>query len=280
MRTAGLPTPRTRAGRDGLAALLAAPSRSVVALDFDGTLAPIVADPGAARPYPGSVPALARLASCLASVALITGRPARAAAEYGGFAGVPGLEELVVIGRYGAERWEAATGTSREAAPHPGVAAARYELPAVLERTGSTTGVQVEDTGGSLAVHARRAADPSAAFALLRGPMSGLAERHGLILQQGRLVLELRPPGADKGSALREYVRGTGADVVLYAGDDLGDLAAFAAADKLRADGVAAVLVCSASTEVTEVAERADLVVNGPAGIAELLGALADRLVP
>ncbi|PZG77570.1 trehalose-phosphatase, partial [Streptomyces sp. NTH33] len=44
-----LPTPATRAGRDGLAALLARPERAVIALDFDGTLAPIVPDPDQAR---------------------------------------------------------------------------------------------------------------------------------------------------------------------------------------------------------------------------------------
>ncbi len=279
-RSVGLPTPRTSAGRAGLAALLAAPSRSVMALDFDGTLAPIVADPAAARPYPGSVQALARLAPRLASLALITGRPARVVADYGGFAGVRGLEDLVVIGRYGAERWEAATGALREIAPHPGVAAARSELPAVLDGIGATTGIQVEDTGGSLAVHARRADDPHAAFALLREPIGGLAERHGLTLQQGRLVLELRPPGADKGVALRDHVLATGAEAVLYAGDDLGDLAAFAAAETLRKEGVAALLVCGESTEVTGVAERADLVVDGPAGVTGLLTALADRLAP
>ncbi|OEV10195.1 trehalose phosphatase, partial [Streptomyces nanshensis] len=53
---AAVPTPRTRAGRDGLAAILAEPQRALVAFDFDGTLAPIVADPAEARAHPGAVP--------------------------------------------------------------------------------------------------------------------------------------------------------------------------------------------------------------------------------
>ncbi len=65
---------------------------------------------------------------------------------------------------------------------------------------------------------------------------------------------------------------------MLYAGDDLGDLAAFTAVDKLRGSGTAGVLVCSGSEEVTELRERADLVVDGPSGVVGLLRALAERL--
>ncbi|RLU86952.1 trehalose-phosphatase [Streptomyces griseocarneus] len=270
--------PRTDAGRRGLAALVAAPEDAVVALDFDGTLAPIVADPEKARAHPGAVPALARLAPRVRSVAVITGRPAGVAVRYGGFAGVAGLEHLVVLGHYGAERWDAVTGTVHAPAPHPGVAAVQAALPGELDRAGSWSGTWVEDKGRAIAVHTRRAADPQAAFDALRAPLEALAERHGLIVEPGRLVLELRPPGVDKGVALAEYVRETGAGSVLYAGDDLGDLAAFAAVEKLRAEGLPGLLVCSGSVEVAELAERADLVVDGPSGVVTLLADLADRL--
>ncbi|MET8680739.1 trehalose-phosphatase [Streptomyces sp. NPDC004647] len=275
-----LPTPATPAGRDGLAALLERPERSVVALDFDGTLAPIVPDPDQARAHPRTVPALARLAPRVGSIAVITGRPAGVAVRYGGFAGVPGLEHLVVLGHYGAERWDAATATVHAPAPHPGVAAVQAELPGVLDHNGAWRGTYVEDKGRAIAVHTRRAEDPQTAFEQLREPLYELAERHGLIVEPGRMVLELRPPGVDKGVALEEYVRESGAGAVLYAGDDLGDLAAFAAVEKLRSDGLPGVLVCSGSTEVTELAERADLVVDGPAGVVDLLNALADAVDP
>ncbi|MBO0653107.1 trehalose-phosphatase [Streptomyces triculaminicus] len=273
-----LPEPVTAAGRDGLAALLARPERAVVALDFDGTLAAIVPDPERARAHPGAVQALARLAPRLGSAAVITGRPAGAAVRLGGFAGAPGLERLVVLGHYGAERWDAVTGTVRAPAPHPGVAAVRAELPGVLDDSGAWHGTWVEDKGRAVAVHTRRADDPERAFEALRAPLAGLAARHGLIVEPGRLVLELRPPGMDKGVALAAYVRESGAGSVLYAGDDLGDLAAFAAVEKLRAEGVPGTLVCSGSAEVTALAERADLVVDGPAGVVGLLSALADKL--
>ncbi|MFF0790812.1 trehalose-phosphatase [Streptomyces spiralis] len=273
-----LPTPATRAGRDGLAALLAHPEKAVIGLDFDGTLAPIVADPDQARAHPEAVPALAALAPKVAGVAVVTGRPADVAVRYGGFAGVPGLEHLVVLGHYGAERWDAATGTLTAPPPHPGVAAVRAELPGFLDRIGAWRGTWIEEKGRSLAVHTRRADDPQAAYDLLREPLTELAARHGLIVEPGRMVLELRPPGVDKGVALSDYVRDLGATSVLYAGDDLGDLPAFAAIEKLRSSGVPGVLVCSGSTEVTELSERADLVVEGPAGVVALLRALAHHM--
>jgi trehalose 6-phosphate phosphatase len=278
-----LPTPVTPAGRDGLAALLAQPERAVIALDFDGTLAPIVPDPEQARAHPRAVPVLARLAPLVRSVAVVPGRPAGVAVRYGGFAGVPGLEHLVVLGHYGAERWDAVTGTVNAPAPHPGVAAVKAELPGVLDRNGTWHGTYVEDKGRAIAVHTRRADNPQEVFEQLREPLSALAERHGLIVEPGRLVMELRPPGVDKGVALEEYIRESGEGAVLYAGDDLGDLAAFGAVEKLRSQGVPGLLVCSAAASgegADELAQRADVVVNGPSGVVELLDAFADAMSP
>ncbi|MEV7052000.1 trehalose-phosphatase [Streptomyces anulatus] len=279
--SAHLPNPTTPAGREGLDAVLARPDRAVVALDFDGTLADIVPDPEQARAHPGTVAALAALAPKVAAVAVITGRPAGVAVRYGGFAGVPGLEHLVVLGHYGAERWDAVTGTVNAPAPHPGVAAVRAELPGVLHEFDSWHGTWIEEKGQAVAVHTRRAQDPQAAFETLRGPLGELAAKHGLIVEPGRLVLELRPPGMDKGVALATFVAELDAESVIYAGDDLGDLAAFAAVEKLRTegpDGIPGLLVCSGSTEVPELAERADLSVPGPAAVVAFLAALAEGL--
>lgn len=272
------PTPATQAGREGLEALLARPGKALIGLDFDGTLAPIVADPEQARAHPEAVPALAALAPKVAAVAVVTGRPAGVAVRNGGFAGVPGLEHLVVLGHYGAERWDAVTGTVTAPAPHPGVASARAELPGLLDRVGAWQGTWIEEKGRAVAVHTRRADDPGAAFEALREPLADLATRHGLVVEPGRMVLELRPPGMDKGVALLEYAREIGAESVLYAGDDLGDLAAYTAVDKLRAAGTPGLLVCSGSEEVTELRERADVVTDGPSGVVRLLRALAERM--
>jgi trehalose 6-phosphate phosphatase len=66
----------------------------------------------------------------------------------------------------------------------------------------------------------------------------------------------------------------------MFAGDDLGDLAAFAAVATWRESGRPGLTVCSASTEVNDLAAEADLVVAGPGGISALLAALADEIGP
>jgi trehalose 6-phosphate phosphatase len=267
-----LPRSRTPEGQAGLDAILAAPGEALIGSDFDGTLSPIVTDPAAARAHPGAAQALARLSSLVGTVAIITGRPAADAVELGGFAGVPGL---IVLGHYGAERWADGTVT---AAPAPdGITQARELLPGVLADVSiQAPGVRIEDKGTALAVHTRQAADPAGALEQLRQPLANLAGRTGLAVEPGRFVLELRPPGIDKGAALRGLVAERVARSVLFCGDDLGDLAAFAEVRALRAEGIAACTVASASPEVSEVAEAADLVVDGPAGVVALLTALAE----
>ncbi|MEE2043992.1 trehalose-phosphatase, partial [Nocardiopsis tropica] len=148
------------------------------------------------------------------------------------------------------------------------------ELPGLLARVGAPEGTWIEDKGRSLSVHTRRTADPDGALALVAPALAELAERADLRLEPGRMVVELRPQGVDKGATLTALVEETGAGTVLYAGDDLGDLPAFGAVAALRGKGLPGLTVCSSSDEVTAVAEAADLVVPGPAGLAELLGEL------
>jgi len=270
---AELPRPVTPEGRAGLAALLGSPGRALVALDFDGTLSPIVADPAAARAHPGAVPALRKVSAAVGTLAVITGRPAAVAADLGGFVDVPGL---IVLGHYGLERW--ADGTLASPPSPPGVAAARAELPRVLARAGAPEGIRAEDKGHAVAVHTRQAADPQGALDLLRGPLADLAARHGLAVEPGRMVIELRPQGTDKGSALLALVSQRQASSVMFCGDDLGDMAAFDAVRTLRGSGVPGLTVCSGSAEVTALAGAADLVVDGPDGLVALLNALAGAL--
>jgi trehalose 6-phosphate phosphatase len=267
----GVPEPGTAAGRAGLAALLADPARALIALDFDGTLAPIVADPTQARATAAAVEALHRLAGLAGTVAIITGRPAADAATFAGVAAAP---EVIVLGHYGMQRWE--RGRLSSPPPPPGLAVARADLPAVLASAGADPGTWIEDKGEALAVHTRRAAQPQPELDRLRGPLTELAGRTALAMEPGRLVLELRPPGADKGQALRDLAAERSAAAVLFCGDDLGDLPAFRAGRELRAEGTPALLVASGSTETPEwVMADADLVVGGPIGVAELLAGLA-----
>jgi len=88
----------------------------------------------------------------------------------------------------------------------------------------------------------------------------------------------LRPPGADKGTALTGLVREHASRSVLFCGDDLGDLPAFAAVRALRGAGVPGCTVASRSAECPQVALDADLVVDGPEGIVALLAAIAGQL--
>lgn len=265
-----VPRARTSDGRAGLAAIAAGPSRALVATDYDGTLAPIVADPAAAVPAPGAAAALTRLASRVGTVAIITGRAAADAVALGGFADVPGL---IVLGHYGVQRWQSGVLSAPDVPP--GVQVVREALPGLLAEAAAPEGTAIEDKGTALAVHTRRTADPAAALALLREPLGRLANRTGLSIEPGRMVLELRPPGMDKGTALRALAAERAAESVLFCGDDLGDLAAFAAIRELRAEGIPGCAVASGSAETPAVAEAADLVVDGPAGIVRLLSSLA-----
>ena len=268
-----LPRAVTPEGQAGLDALLSGPRQALIATDFDGTLAPIVADPRAARAQPGAVPALRRLARAVGTLAVITGRPAAEAVAYGGLDAVPGL---IVLGHYGWQRWQDGelAGPDSPAA----VQAARQAMPGVLRAAGAPDGTWVEDKGHALAVHTRRTADPESALRLLRGPLGDLAARLGLAAEPGRMVIELRPPGMDKGAALTGLVRERAADAVMFCGDDLGDLPAFAAVRALRAEGIRVVPWPAPAPSPCRSRPAADLVVEGPEGIVALLVAIAAEL--
>ena len=260
--------PGTPAGRTGLAAFREDPGHALVALDYDGTLAPIVPRPEDAVPAPGAVEVLLDLSRRVGRLALVTGRPADVVVELGGLAEVPGL---VVLGQYGVQRWQA--GTLTQEPPAPGLPDAHTALRALV----AAEGAEVEDKGRSLVVHTRRAPDPEGALARLHPGVAAVAARTGLELHSGRLVLELRPAGHDKGLALTSLAQGRSA--VLYAGDDRGDLPAFAAVERLRAAGTEGLLVCSDSDEAPEeLRAGADVVVAGPPGVVQLLGELVAEL--
>ena len=266
----------TEAGRAALAALVAEPASALVAVDFDGTLAPIVPDPETARGLPGVTAVLHRIGTLVAAVAVVTGRPADQAVAFGEFANAG--ERLIVLGQYGAQRWDAQTGSMTSAPPPDGLDAVRAKIRDVLAALEAPPGTAIEDKGLAVAVHTRQTVDPSSAIERLRGPLEALATRHGLIVERGRYVLELRGPGRNKGTALRALIDETAASSVVFIGDDLGDLAAYDAVDAFREDGGTGLLVCSGSDEVTVLAERADIVVDGPAGVLILLESLAAEM--
>ncbi|MDQ3502281.1 MAG: trehalose-phosphatase [Actinomycetota bacterium] len=261
----------TPAGEAGLAALRADPGRAVVALDYDGTLAPIVDRPSEAVPAAGAIRALQSLSPQVGTLALVTGRPADIVVELGDLAAVPGL---VVLGQYGLQRWTSAGLDSPT--PLAGITAARRALPPLLTEECA----QLEDKHLALVVHTRTCKDPAGALARLEPAVRELGDRLGLEVHPGRFVLEVRPPGFDKRGALLSLCEPPPA-AVLFAGDDVGDLSAYDAVDELRAAGVPGLTICSDSAEAPpELRERADLVVDGPAGIVALLESLLPPSAP
>lgn len=268
----------SEAGRRAWRALVSDPGRALICSDFDGVLAPIVRDPDAAWAAEEVMTALASLGTRVGKIAIVTGRMARKAVELGRLTERPGLESVSVLGLYGAERWDAATGDFLEPAAPAGVAEALADLPSLLRDLGLGA-ARVENKRLSLGVHTRELPHPGAAYAALKEPLTALATRHGLHVEPGKFVIELRAPGTDKGDAIRRLVTEFDPQVVVFAGDDLGDIPAFEAVRALRESGaLEGLLICSGSQEQDALTGLADLVVPGPPGIADLFGHLALEL--
>ncbi len=247
-------------------ALAAVPAAAALVLDFDGVLAPIVANPVASALPPGSAASLDRLTAVLGTVAVISGRP-------GGFLAdrvrVPGVR---LLGSYGMEQ---VTDGRPVLAP-----AARAWLPAVdqarralTEELGSLPGIRIEAKPASVAAHWRQAADHGTAAEAVRRAAARAAAQTGLRLEEGKLVCELRPPiDVDKGSAVAGLIASIRPAMVAYAGDDLGDLPALRA---VRAAGGYALVVDHGAETDPRLLEIADEVFAGTDGFADWLARLA-----
>jgi trehalose 6-phosphate phosphatase len=239
-----------------LAAFVADPDGSALLLDIDGTLAPIVTGPGAARVPAETLALVARLAARYALVACVTGRGAADAARMIDLPGVP------IAGNHGLElRRDGHTEVEVEARPWLGaIAAAAAELRPVAAAVGGG----VDEKGASLAVHFRGAPDPEAAAATIADAAREVAARHGLRTSSGRMVIELVPPiPLDKGTAARHLITASGAVRSLYIGDDTTDIAAFRVVDlaiAVRSEESADALLAAA-----------DVVVDGPEGVVAVL---------
>jgi trehalose 6-phosphate phosphatase len=261
--------------------VIAAAARAVVGLDFDGVLSPIVDEPSEAYIHPEAPGVLAGLAEAVRAIAVITGRPARQAIALGGLDEVADEiakhdKELFVFGQYGNERWRSTQRRIVSPRPPHGLSSFERELPRLL-READAEAAYVEEKGLAVAVHTRRLPEPTATFERLLPPMRELAERHGLGLEPGRHVIEVRAPGMNKGHAVHTFVSEQDAGGVVFAGDDLGDIEAYEAVVELREQGMPALLVCSLSDEETALADRADVLVPGPAGVLDLLRDLTRR---
>lgn len=247
----------------------------LLGLDFDGTLAPIVDDPGRAYIHPDAPELLLDLAGALRAVAVITGRPVRQVLDLGGIDDVAERlgergRELFVLGQYGSERWSSVSRRIESPEPPPGLAALLEEMPRLLTRADAAD-AWVEEKGLAVAAHTRRTTDPQGAYRRLLPVLTEAAEAHGLSVEPGRLVVEVRAGSVDKGRAARDLADRVGAEAFCFVGDDLGDVEAFRLGRRLREEGWPVLLVCSDSGEQEGLREMADLTVAGPDGVMDLL---------
>ncbi len=176
---------------------------------------------------------------------------------------------MKLVGVYGCE-WVEEGAVRRAPEVEPWIEPVRQVL--TVARAEAPEGLGVEHKGVSLTLHWRGVPEMegwASSFA------ATWAARTGLVLQPGRMAIELRPPvGPDKGLAVERLAQGCKA--VCYLGDDVGDLVAFEALDRLAAKGVEAVRVAIADEESPpELSASADLVLRGPADALEMLRALA-----
>jgi trehalose 6-phosphate phosphatase len=258
-----------------LAPLRAALPSALVALDFDGTLAPISPHPDDARPVPGAHRLLLDLRATGAALAVVTGRGVATLLRLSGFADVPGL---VVYGLHGVERWQ--DGRLRAPARPAGIDELRRTLPGLVARTAGDPAVWIEDKELSLVVHTRLTAEPDRLLGLLRAPVTEAVHAVGLEVRPGKEVLEIVIPGIDKGTAIRELT-GDGTAALLYAGDDVGDLPAVREVNAWsgrtgRPKLVAAVDPAGAGP----LAGLADVTVPDPPGLVALLRQLTELPLP
>ena len=261
---------------DRLASAIAAAQRvlatqpSALCSDIDGTLSPIVQVPEAAFVPEPIKQALAALAERLALVVAITGRGVEDARR------MVGLDQFAYVGNHGLERWR-----NGRVDVHP--RAERYVplIAATLRQLSSDVdvpGVIFEDKGASASIHYRLAADPAATRALLLGAIAGGAHASELRVVEGRMVLNLLPNlRLDKGRAIEALVDEHRLNGVVFLGDDVTDLDGFRALAALRdSRGLATLSVAVASPEApAELTAAADVAVEGVAGVASLLEALA-----
>jgi trehalose 6-phosphate phosphatase len=247
--------------------LVEEPARAGLFLDFDGTLSPIVPDPADARMVPAARAALARLVPRLGRVAVVSGRPARFLREA---LAVDGVE---VVGAYGLERIvDGRVVVDERVQPH--LVAVRR---AADEATDALPGVRIERKGAlAVALHWRE--HPQRGLDASEWAVDAAA-RYDLDLVRGRMAIELRPAlQVDKGTTVAGLARGL--TTAAFAGDDVGDLPAFAALKAMAEQGelAHAVTIGVMSDESPPEVGTADAVVDGPIGFARLLHALADAI--
>jgi len=237
---------------------------AVIATDFDGTLSPIVDDPDTAALLPGAAEVLVELRSRVGELAVVSGRP------------VAFLEQrcppgLTLVGLYGLE---SVRGGVRVDHPTAGVWRETLADIATDAELHGPAEMRVERKGLSLTFHYRGRPDLASQVETYAAQA---ARSSGLQVRTARMSVELHPPiDEDKGTVL-ERLATMHTGPVAYLGDDVGDLPAFDALDRIATSGRATLRVVAGSDELApEMAARAELLLDGPAQVLEFLSRLRD----
>ena len=223
----------------------------LVALDFDGVLAPIVQDPATSRPLPGSAAAVHGLADLPdTTVAMLSGRALHDLRTVSGFA-----TPVRLVGSHGGEFDDGAL----ELTDAQG--ALKEELDAAVRGiVDGEPGVRLEGKPAGVVVHVR-GADEAVAERVLDAVRRGPARLPGVESTEGKAVLEMAVVQVSKGAAIDTLRARLEADAVLFVGDDVTDETAFArlrpgdVGVKVGAGETAAEYRVSAPEDVTDVLE-------------------------
>lgn len=258
-------------GEDRLEAFWQRRGEAGLFLDFDGTLSEVVEHADDARPLPEVPALLGALAKRLRVVAVVSGRRAEQLVEWLG-------PEVEIWGTHGAQR--ASSGRVEiveEAAPFTDtMATVLRDARAAVDAAG-VEGIAVEDKAVMVTLHYRPAADRATAARTVEQIAAALEDRYGVVASPSKAAVELRPPiELSKSTVVTRRAHELSLAAVMYVGDDVVDLAAFDALDELGREGVVTVRAAVASDEAPpELLERADVVLEGPAGVVGLLSRLA-----
>ena len=267
-----MPTAATLA--EALAPLRGDPARSAVLLDVDGTLAPIVRHADDAAVPEATRALLIRVARRYGCVACVSGRRASIARQ------IVSLGTIAYVGNHGAEVLRPGR-TQPDVDREAGAWQRRVHQFAegAYDDELQRLRVRLEDKGPIMAFHWRGAPDDDAAHAATK-TVAAEAERAGFHVHWGRKVLEVRPPiPLDKGRGVHGLLRDADLDAALYVGDDRTDLDAFRALRECVEGGRLQQAVCvgvRSDETPPEIEAGADVLVDGPRGVRQLLEALLE----
>lgn len=264
---------------EALEPLRSDPAHAAVLLDIDGTLAPIVRHAADAHVPEATRTLLIEISKRYRLVGCVSGRRAAIARQ------IVAIGSIAYVGNHGGELLRPGA-TRPELDPELTAWSARVREFARRAYTPELQRARVrsEDKDAIAAFHWRGAPDEQAAATLMRA-IAERAEQEGFVVHWGRMVLEVRPPVAlDKGLGVSALLQGAidannGPPVkcALYVGDDSTDVDAFRALGELVRAGTLelAVRVAVGSEETPpELAEQADLVIDGQGSVRGLLEAL------